>query len=109
MEKIIKSNILSRQVSAREGSSHVSLFNIENVDCDAIYLKQNQEHTHNTGLNKAVLFITEGSGEFTCKSGNEHLTLQLIKGDIVFVPPSSSYTILNLMPAQLVLAEIMIC
>jgi hypothetical protein len=105
MEKIVKVNIESRAASLLEGSQTVSLFDFNKHACNALYLNQNQEYVQQPNDQETMLFIFQGSGELqTTIDNTQQLSIQLVTGDIVFIPRQTSYKILNLTQPNLMIA-----
>ncbi len=106
MEKVVKVNIESRLASLLEGSKTVSLFDFDTLACKAIYLNQNQEYAKQNAFD-CMLFVFHGSGQLHATiSSNEYLDIQLVTGDIIFIPRQTSYKILNLTQQNLMVAEL---
>ncbi len=108
MKRIIKANVQARHASLCDGSFQVSLFNINNIDCNATYLEQNQTYTGSMNHNQTVLLVTQGSGELTCNDGTESMTMQVITGDILYLPEKCSYTMLNVAAEMLTFIELFV-
>ena len=95
MEKILKSNIQSRQASLLEGHSETSLFTHEGLKCKGFYLAQHQEQLLRTREGEVMqLTIFQGCGELKV-DGKDPWHVPLLAGDIVLVPSQIAYTISN--------------
>lgn len=108
MDKVVKVNIESRQVSLLEGSNDTSLFKFEALACNALYLQLNQKYTHQAAACYSMLSVFQGTGELAFQQAGQTLSIQLVKRDIVFIPAHTAYSILNVAEPVLMISELLI-
>ena len=95
MKHVIKSNIESRLSSLQEGAKSVSLFTGKKISGDALYLHEHEEFSVKKSTNQTLLCTFSGSGELQTQEDGEPLQLQLIKGDVILIPPQHDFKIAN--------------
>lgn len=106
---VIKANIQSRAASLQEGTHQVSLFHVDALSCNALYLEPNQEHAKHTNLTGVILSVFEGTGELYCEGDDgQTIVVHLTQGDTVFVPEHVAYKIINVAKNRLMISELLI-
>lgn len=109
MSTFLKSNIEARFSSLIDGTHKISLFQSSKLIGEGIYLHPHQGYHEKTEHKTITITIFRGTGELELSEGSSQpLHVQVMGGDILVIPPHSSYKISNVSQESLVLSQLII-
>lgn len=104
----IKSNIEARYVSRGPGVTDLELAQSEGVISRAIYLNNGQHYVCAPQQKKIILHLFQGVAALILQGAGQEEHEQLLKGDIIVLPPLTGYSVKNQTSTVVILSEMLI-